>query len=203
MRLLRYAVLMAFALAIPASLSAQYPTQTLKHTGGGEASGNVLVGPYNGILGGVAMDIFCIDGAHLVRSGEYSVYVTPLSSVNIGDPTYTYYGMPAYAKAAWLSTRFAMYPDDWDDIHQAIWNITSGGLPATYYTSADNARYWEGKAADFYGGINTREWAVLHAVDGDAQEFLVRRSVPEPEAILLLLSGLVGIAGVVVRRRVL
>jgi hypothetical protein len=205
MKVLRHAVVLALLLAIPATVQAQY-VETLDYTGhsGVTGGGNVYVGPYSGVLGGAAFDIYCVDGQNAHIPSIFDVYVTRINNPNLALATYSYYGSAdKYAKAAWLTMQFGSNPtSSWNDIHQAIWNTVSNGIPG-YDTKADPTQVanWESMAAANYGSINMSQWAVLHDVDHEAQEFLVK--LPEPAALLLLLSGLVGIAGVVVRRQIL
>lgn len=208
MRLIRSLVVVALALAIPAGTAAQLPTQTFDYTGhSGVAIGNVYVGPYNGTLGGVAYDIFCVDGQTTVKTDPYEVYVTPLTATaNIMSGAYTKQTSPdTYAQAAWLAMQFrpGENESEWGNIHQAIWNLT-GGLAAGYDSGADpaEAEEWENMAAANFGDVVASEWRVLTAVDVTSQEFLVRSNVvPEPGTWVMLLTGLLAVGGLVFGRR--
>lgn len=212
---IRILTALAVALALPAAAVAQSPTQTFDYTATGDAvvSGNVYVGPYNGTLGGVAYDIFCVDASTTVYTANpYTVWVTPLTAGgDIGSYT-KQASADVYAQAAWLAMQFnSTSTTQWGAIHQAIWEVTGtyAGSGINTGAAAGDVASWYSQATDVanYGTVNYSEWSVLTPyTDADtnirSQEFLVRTSVvPEPGTWAMLLTGLVGLGGVAFRRR--
>lgn len=204
---------LAVALALPAAASAQTPTQTFDYTGTGDAvvSGNVYVGSYNGTLGNVAYDIFCVDASTIVYTDRpYDVWVTPLTATGkIEDGLFTKDSNPdAYTQAAWLAMQFDLNStEEWGAIHQAIWRITDTYEGSGISTNTSGAQFsvaeWIEKAEAGAGSVALSEWSVLTASpEMDlSQEFLVRTNVvPEPGTWAMLLTGLVGLGGVAFRR---
>lgn len=208
MRIIRSLVLAAVAVTVPVAAMAQLPTQTLDYTGpSGVVSGNLYVGPYNGTLGGVAYDIFCVDGLTSVDTSPYQVYVTPLTAgANIASGDYTKQtSVSTYMQAAWLAMQFRTdNKGEWGAIHQAIWDLT-GGLKSGWYTGYSSTSTavldWKAQAGDNYGDVIASDWSVLSPEDATSQEFLVRTSVPEPGTWLMVLAGFLGVGVVAFRRR--
>lgn len=220
MKVLRFAVLLAFALAIPASLSAQFPIQDpapgtmgyLDYQGYKHPSHTydnfIMNNGYKGALGGYQFDMFCIDPHNSPMDGN--VYITKLADAG---SMYTYQSnFTNYQKAAWLVSQFGSAdPNSHTNgaIQGAIWKL-AGAVPSGYTPPAGSIDMWIAKADAFVAanqGWGVNAFAILsdtdHLQDADTygQEFMVQ--LPEPGSVLLLLSGLVGIAGVVVRRRIL
>ena len=191
MRLLRKVALIALALAVPASLSAQ----TDIHFGSNTVDDAVkaygtYVGPYNASLGGEAIDFFCIDfDNHLYLGNTYDVTVSPLM------------GMDAkFAKAAWLTTKFATEAtSQWKYIHGAIWQLAE--MSPTFSPSAsDQAEIDTWIALAGASGFSGAGFAYLD-LEGSVQDGIYR--VPEPGTVILLLTGLLSLGFVALPRRLL
>ena len=169
----------------------------------------VYVGPYVGNLVGDGFgpfSIYCVDYRNMagdMSPANISPLSGPMTNTRIGTQT-------QYLQAAYLSSLFDSWESHaggygktavWSGLHAAIWGITSdvnvGGSNAA---TLDRRTYFMGLAANQnnYGSVNPDEWFVITNADLDAggQEFLVRRSVPEPTTLLLMLTGLLLLVGV-------
>ena len=184
----------------------------VKLTGTGSVSHNgVRVGAYQARLGSdptaPSVDIFCVDYAHTVSVGQtWSANMTNLMSGNLGNTRGGDAALAKYQQMAWLTTQFeGASATDTRAIHTAIWNIMTPGSPAMFA----GATNWLNQAAANYltSGLDYSTFAVITDVNfrnGGRQEFLTRvptTVTPEPGTYLLMATGLVGVAGIVRRRR--
>lgn len=174
----------------------------------------VYVGPYTGnFLDDAAgsFSIYCVDYLHYASDmNNVDVNVSGLSgslaNTRLNDPV-------RYQKAAYLSSLF----DSWgtwgtdkrtvfSGIHAAIWSVTSGSTLGSGMTAGLREDFLT-MANDNYDTVNLDEWYVItrdasdldgymESGDGMGQEFLMRRSVPEPGTLLLMLTGMVMLVGV-------
>lgn len=173
----------------------------------------VQVGPYTGNLQGDGFgnfSIYCVDYLHYASSGN--VFVSQmsgdLSSTRLAQTETQAQAQVIYQKTAYLSSLFETTATSaWGGIHAAIWELSSGqslgdGTAREMYVDMANANYasvdlseWyvitpDGATDGFMEGLGTGTY------DGLGQEFLMRRSVPEPATVLLMLTGLVLLVGV-------
>ncbi len=177
---------------------------------------SVYVGPYSGEFEASAFRsvasnrfaLYCVDYAHSARTGAaylVDVYglggdVGSLSTTRIGDQS-------TYVRLAYLSSLFDDYQGTsgqrsaWSALHAAIWQVSSNSdvLASNAYV---NDMYEQFYNMDVPATFSADGWYVVSDAEGRGQEFLVRRSVPEPATILLMLSGLVMLVGVN-RKRIL
>lgn len=193
--------LFAASLVAAAPLRAQTPMTFVD--GGSVAAFGFLVGPYNGIMGtgssAQSLFLYCVDFAHEVHNGEqWNANLTNLGTgAGIGTNTRSA-DLSLYREAAWLTTQYALHPEATGDIQATIWNLF-GTMPGVVPSS----NYWFTQAVSNYASLDYGSFVVVtdvnKALDSSAQEFIV--VTPEPASAVLLATGLLGIAGVAVRKR--
>jgi hypothetical protein len=176
--------------------------------------GTYYVSPYSGTMNGVTVTLFCDDVLHEVYSGEkWTANVTNLgtaiSTLNGFANTRFGSGISAanatilYEEVAWLVTQFT--PTDqnqWVNIQHALWDLTD---PGAYGGSATLSWLDSAEMASNYGSINPNNFLIVSDVNltgsGSVQEFIVETtSTPEPSSLVLLVSGMLAMMLIVIRR---
>lgn len=179
----------------------------------GVNDGTYYVSPYFGTMNGTTVTLFCDDVLHEVYSGEkWTANVTNLgtaiSTVNGFANTRFGSGISAtnatilYEEVAWLVTQFT--PTDqnqWVSIQHAIWDLTD---PGASYTDTGKWLTWAEESQN-YGSINPNNFLIVSDVNlkgsGSVQEFFVETvATPEPSSLVLLVSGMLAMMLVVIRR---
>lgn len=178
----------------------------------GVNDGTYYVSPYFGTMNGVTVTLFCDDVLHEVYSGEkWTANVTNLgaaiassnfSSTRFGSGISAANATILYEEVAWLVTQFT--PSDqnqWVSIQHAIWDLTDPGASYTdtgkWLTLAEESQN--------YGSINPNNFLIVSDVNlngsGSVQEFFVETvATPEPSSLVLLVSGMLAMMLVVIRR---
>jgi len=212
---------MSLGFAAPASASTQF---TFLNPGTVTAFG-YYVGQYNGYEGApVNANVLlnCVDFFHHIANGDvWQANLTSLgSSAGIGTTT-RFNNLTLYRQAAWLTTQYATAPNNATvgDIQATIWNLFTG--PTTPPAPSSNA--WL-LASQAYVAANTSSstyqnfWVVTdvnaHLANGadnpnSVQEFIIYDDTfnpnvvptPEPATLMLVATGIAGIAGARIRRR--
>jgi hypothetical protein len=219
-RIAALALTMSLGFAAPASASTQF---TFLSAGSVSAFG-YFVGPYTGYQGAPANNVIdklnCVDFFHHVVQSPPSVWNANLtnlgSSTGIGSVT-RFSGLALYQQAAWLSKQFATAPtSEYGNIQAAIWTLfapQSGPLPANVNPTPNT---WLAQAAAGYSTLDVANYWVVsdvrtHTIDDASavQEFIIYDDTfnpnvtptPEPATLMLVATGIAGIAGVRIRRR--
>lgn len=179
----------------------------------------------NGGVVGPQVDIFCVDFFHNASASTYNAWFTPLSATDFSH-TYgvqqrgwtTAIAQERYRAAAWIATQFGdPYSTSdkatWPAKQAAIWSLmghefdqgTNMWAPASDFNLAgfSDATFRNSANTMLASGLanaNTVDgdsWTVISAESGTVQEFLVQQSVvPEPETVILLVTGLLAIGAV-------
>jgi hypothetical protein len=166
-------------------------------------AGSYMVGPYTGAVlsypGSPQFTMYCVDFSTLVSKAA-SGWEVNASQVAYGSDLH---------RAAYLASLFhSTATSKWATIHSAIWRLMGAtGITATLAIQG----YIDDANANF-ASVSHAGWYFLASNPQSAsQDFLVRFSapepsvtvistVPEPGVIVLLLSGLLGVAFVARRR---
>ncbi|MFP3948826.1 MAG: PEP-CTERM sorting domain-containing protein [Longimicrobiales bacterium] len=158
--------------------------------------GRYYVGPYGFQVGsdpGSSLwDFYCVDFTRAVHRDEtFEAHFTSLAGTDLSS-TYKN-SLSTYQMAAYLTKKFDEVPEDqWGELHAAIWRVT-GEAPTGGDASDPLVDDWVAEAEANYGSVDSEYWTVVTDVSGDRQEFLTY-TTPEPTSMLLLGTGLAGVA---------
>jgi hypothetical protein len=220
-RIAALALTMSLGFAAPASAATTF---TFLNPGTVTAFG-YYVGQYNGYEGAPVNSnvvLNCVDFFHHIQNGQvWDANLTSLgSSAGIGTTT-RFNNLTLYREAAWLTTQYASAANSATvgDIQATIWNLFSGSSTppqpssSAWLTAAQNY-----VAANPNGSTYQSFWVVTdvtsHLASGadnpnSVQEFIIYDDTfnpnvtptPEPATLMLVATGIAGIAGVRIRRR--
>lgn len=220
-RIAALALTMSLGIAAPASASTQFT-----FTNGGTVTAfGYYVGQYAGFEGAPVnanVVLNCVDFFHHIQNGQvWQANLTSLgSSAGIGTDT-RFNNLTLYRQAAWLTTQYATATNaaTVGDIQATIWNL----FPGSPTPPPPSSNAWLTAAQNYVtanpnGSTYQSYWVVTdvtaHLAGGadnpdSVQEFIIYDDTfnpnvtptPEPATLMLVATGIAGIAGVRIRRR--
>ena len=172
----------------------------------------VYIGPYSAQLASDptrgSFTIYCVDFLNSVSNG--AVWTANISPVLEGALENTRLGLVGvsdavvrYQKAIWLATQFAVYQtrENWSGIHDAIWATVTPG-DGVFRTTDGSGKYWYEQVnlafangapgdIDYAGGRVVTDVNATGLTGGMQEDLVYVSSTPEPESVILMLTGLI------------
>jgi hypothetical protein len=155
---------------------------------------------------------YCVDLFSSFHLGDsWTVTQRNMSALPTGGPTGPEFNPPyavanSGAHAAWIANTYAPTINSGDDaaaLQLALWLTVFPGLNTAWFDFGSDSNDIRGQAWAWYNeGVNHTSDAIWLDAQNQtsSQDFVIPQAVPEPASMVLVGSGMLGLAGVLRRR---
>jgi len=162
---------------------------------------------YGAVIGGQAYEAFCVEDAWSLSGSNWYTLLEVNSDLSDNSLDPTKYEKAAYiAETYYLTKKAAAQIAIWELMFDSTADLTSGNFYVSYVSStiledaneivADLASIPANASTNWILAVNPTVKAKEAITVMSSQNYLVRKSVPEPTQMLLFGTALIGLAGV-------